>query len=194
MSIHLLTDKQLIDSYLSGDHSSLEVLIQRHKKRLYSYIHMKVKNVHLAEDLFQDTFIKVIGLLRKGKYKDEGRFINWLMRVAHNYMCDHYKISNRIKYCELKKDMDNSTGIDLFEPSVEFGMISAQNIYQLKEMIDKLPFTQKEVLILRHYYNMSFKEIAAANNVSLSTTLARMRYALNKLRKLMEQKKVTLAA
>lgn len=194
MSLQLTTDKQLIDKYLSGNHHSLEILIHRHKKRVYSYILMVVKDVQLAEDIFQDTFIKVINTLRSGTYKEEGKFLQWVMRISHNLIIDHFRKSKRIPIVENSEDKDIFDTINILEFSVEDRMVTEQIHHDVRSLIDYLPAEQKEVLLMRHYYEMSFKDIAESTNVSINTALGRMRYALINLRKLIEEKELVLTA
>ena len=194
MSLQLTTDKQLIDKYLNGNHHSLEILIHRHKKRVYSYILMVVKDVQLAEDIFQDTFIKVINTLRSGTYKEEGKFLQWVMRISHNLIIDHFRKSKRIPIVENSEDKDIFDTINILEFSVEDRMVTEQIHHDVRSLIDYLPAEQKEVLLMRHYYEMSFKDIAESTNVSINTALGRMRYALINLRKLIEEKELVLTA
>jgi RNA polymerase sigma factor (sigma-70 family) len=175
MPTQTITDQDLIDLYLGGNHSSLEKLIQRHKKRVYSYILMVVRDQHLAEDIFQDTFIKVINTLRSGNYKEEGKFIQWVMRIAHNLIIDHFRKNRRIPTVE----NDENFVVDQIHQDV-------------RTLIEFLPPEQREVVMLRHYSDMSFKDIAEETNVSINTALGRMRYALINLRKLIEQKEIML--
>lgn len=195
MSVHNQNgDYDLIKQYLGGNTSSLEILIGRHKNKVYSYILMVVKNRELAEDIFQDTFIKVIKSLHAGTYKEEGRFVSWVMRIAHNLIIDFYR-----KDKHLKTVSDDETEVPLFNSSkfsdanIEENLIIDQIHQDVKLLVDKLPEEQKEVVVLRFYYGLSFKEIADHTNVSINTALGRMRYAIINLRKLMEQAKVDLA-
>ena len=195
MSIHNQKgDYDLIKQYLKGNTTSLEVLISRHKSKVYSYILMVVKNRELAEDIFQDTFIKVIKSLHAGNYKEEGRFVSWVMRIAHNLIIDFYR-----KDEHLKTISDDETEVPLFnsakfsDANIEDDLIVGQIHQDVKLLVEKLPEEQKEVVALRFYYGLSFKEIADHTGVSINTALGRMRYAIINLRKLMEQAKVDLA-
>lgn len=192
MPAQLATDQELIDLYLDGNHSSLEKLIQRHKKRVYSYILMVVRDQHLAEDIFQDTFIKVINTLRSGNYKEEGKFIQWVMRIAHNLIIDHFRKNRRIPTVENDSDFDIFETLKVFDQNVEDRMVVDQIHRDVRALIDFLPPEQREVVMLRHYSDMSFKDIAEETNVSINTALGRMRYALINLRKLIEQKEIML--
>ena len=194
MSDQLTSDQGLIDSYLAGNHACLEVLIHRHKKRVFSYIMMVVRDNHLAEDIFQDTFIKVVNTLRSGTYKEEGKFLQWVMRIAHNLIIDHFRKAKRIPTIENGGEFDVFDTLKNFEHSVEDTIVRDQIHSDVRTLIDHLPDEQKEVLIMRHYQEMSFKDIAEQTNVSINTALGRMRYALINLRKLIEKKEIILTA
>ncbi len=189
----VITDQELIGRYLAGNHSSLEKLIRRHKNRVFAYILMVVKDNELAEDLFQDTFIKVINTIRSGSYKEEGKFIQWVMRIAHNLIIDHFRKSKRIPLVENNNEYDIFDRVRIPVESVEEKLIIDQIHKDVKKLIEYLPDEQKEVLIMRHYNDMSFKDIAEATNVSINTALGRMRYALINLRKLVEEKEIILS-
>jgi RNA polymerase sigma factor (sigma-70 family) len=193
MSLQLITDKQLIRSYLSGCHSSFEVLLNRHKKRVYSYINMLVKDKHLSEDLFQDTFIKVINNLRSGKYKEKGKFLPWVLRIAHNLIMDHFRVSKHIPYFHNKGDHDFSEFIHMLEHTIEDKIVIDQIHKNVKALLNHLPPEQKEVIVMRHYYDMTFKDISEELDTSLNTILARMRYGLINLRKLIRQKHLEMS-
>lgn len=190
-----LSDKELIKQYLQGNQNSLELLIHRHKNRVYAYILMVVKDKQLADDIFQDTFIKVINTIRAGSYKEEGKFIQWVMRIAHNLIIDYFRKSKRIPVID--NDSDNFDIFDtlrLTDDSVEDRIITEQIHKDVRKLIEYLPPEQKEVLYMRHYSEMSFKDIAEVTNVSINTALGRMRYALINLRKLVKEKNVILSA
>jgi RNA polymerase sigma factor, sigma-70 family len=192
MKLEQRTDQELIRLYIAGDESGLEVLIDRYKSKIYTSIYLLVKDDYLAEDIFQDTFIKVINTLRSGRYNEEGKFLPWVIRIAHNLVIDHYRKERRTPV------VVNSEGFDIFDvlyfadESVETRMIREQTHHDLRKMIRLLPDDQKEVLIMRHYGEMSFKEIADVTQVSINTALGRMRYALNNLRKMMYGKELAL--
>lgn len=192
MKLEQRTDQELVRLYAAGDEAGLEVLIDRYKTKLYTSIYLLVKDEPLAEDIFQDTFIKVINTLRSGRYNEEGKFLPWVMRIAHNLVIDYYRKERRAPV------VVNSDGFDIFDvlqfsdESVETRMIREQVHSDLRRMIQRLPDDQKEVLIMRHYGDMSFKEIAAVTEVSINTALGRMRYALNNLRKMMYGDEATL--
>jgi len=193
MEKHNQTDYDLVKQFIDGNQLSLETLIKRHKKRVYTYIFLIVKKQHLAEDIFQDTFIKVIKSLRQGKYKDEGRFVSWVLRIAHNLVIDYYRKEKHLKvYSNDDNEIDIFNSQKFSEKTIEEDIISNQISQEVKLLIEELPEDQKEVIILRHYAGLSFKEIAEQTNVSINTALGRMRYALINLRKLIEEKKLTL--
>jgi RNA polymerase sigma-70 factor (ECF subfamily) len=193
MNAQAVTDQELIGRYLAGNQSSLEKLIRRHKNRIFAYILMIVKEKELAEDLFQDTFIKVINTIRSGSYKEEGKFIQWAMRIAHNLIIDYFRKSKRIPTIENRDDFDIFEKVRIPVESIEERIITEQIHKDVKKLIDYLPKEQREVLIMRHYGDMSFKDIAEVTNVSINTALGRMRYALINLRKLVDEKNIILS-
>jgi RNA polymerase sigma-70 factor (ECF subfamily) len=193
MNAQTVTDQELIGRYLAGNQSSLEKLIRRHKNRIFAYILMIVKEKELAEDLFQDTFIKVINTIRSGSYKEEGKFIQWAMRIAHNLIIDHFRKSKRIPIIENRDDFDIFEKVRIPVESIEEKIVTEQIHKDVKKLIDYLPKEQREVLIMRHYGDMSFKDIAEVTNVSINTALGRMRYALINLRKLVDEKNIILS-
>lgn len=195
MKATTISDKVLINDYLQGNQASLEQLIQRHKNRVYAYILMVVKDKQLADDIFQDTFIKVINTVRAGSYKEEGKFIQWVMRIAHNLIIDHFRKSKRIPVIDNDNDdFDIFDTVRITDESVEDRMVIEQIHKDVRELIEYLPPEQKEVLMMRHYADMSFKDIAEQTDVSINTALGRMRYALINLRKLIKEKEVILTA
>ena len=193
MNAQAVTDQELIGRYLAGNQSSLEKLIHRHKNRIFAYILMIVKEKELAEDLFQDTFIKVINTIRSGSYKEEGKFIQWAMRIAHNLIIDHFRKAKRIPTIENRDDFDIFEKVRIPVESIEEKIITEQIHQDVKKLIDYLPKEQREVLVMRHYGDMSFKDIAEVTNVSINTALGRMRYALINLRKLVDEKNIILS-
>lgn len=194
MNAHVQSDKELIGRYLQGEHACLEKLISRHQNRIFAYILMITKNKELADDLFQDTFIKVINTIRAGSYNEEGKFLQWVMRIAHNLTIDHFRKSNRIPVIDNSKneDFDIFDTLNILDPSVEDRMITEQIHKDVRKLIELLPDEQREVLYMRHYAEMSFKDIAEVTNVSINTALGRMRYALINLRKLITEKNIVL--
>lgn len=195
MKAAMVSDKELIGKYLKGNEKSLEKLIYRHKRKVFAYIMMVVKDDQLADDIFQDTFIKVINTIRSGSYKEEGKFIQWVMRIAHNLIIDHFRRAKRIPVINNNNDeYDIFDMIRITDPSIEEQLITDQIYDDVRTLIELLPEEQKEVLVMRHYSNMSFKEIADATDVSINTALGRMRYALINLRKIIKEKNLSLSS
>ena len=167
-------------------------IVNCHKDRVYSYILYMIKDVENAEDIFQDTFLKVINTLKSGTYKEEGKFIQWVLRISHNLVIDYFRKGKRFQTIESNDDSDVFDFINLSEPSIEDTIIKEQIYSDLRKLIAKLPPEQKEVLIMRHYADMSFKEISERTNTSINTALGRMRYALMNIRKMIEGKESLL--
>ena len=189
----LSLERDLIRNYLDGDLSSLQELIKRYEKRIYSYIFMLVKDGQQADDIFQDTFIKIINTLKSGSYKEEGKFIQWAMRIAHNLVIDHFRKSKKVNYIENRyNEADVFDNLFIAEDSTEQKIVKEQILKEVKDLMELLPEDQKKVLYLRCYANLSFKEIAEQTEVSINTALGRMRYALINLRKLVEEKNLVL--
>lgn len=189
----MLSDSDLIRLYLDGDESALKALILRHEQKIFTYILSSVKSRELAEDLFQDTFIKVINTLRAGAYKDEGKFAQWVMRIANNLKIDYFRKAQRLPAYESNGDFDVFDTLSIEDPSVEQKMIQEQVYSDIQGLLQYLPEEQREVLEMRIYQDISFKEIAELTNVSINTALGRMRYALINLRKMIEEKNVVLS-
>jgi RNA polymerase sigma factor (sigma-70 family) len=187
-----LTDQQLIHHFKDGDAQAMETLVLRHKDKLYTSIFLLVKDKYLAEDLFQDMFIKVIDTFRNNRYTEEGKFLPWAMRIAHNLCVDHFR---RVKRTPTIKTSDNH---DIFEvinfsnDNAEERIIKNQSYDRIRRMLDLLPEEQREVIVLRHYADLSFKEIASLTNCSINTALGRMRYGLINMRKMMMEKQIAL--
>lgn len=187
------SDYELVQEFILGRQASMEILIKRHKRKVFNYIMLMVKNEQLAEDIFQDTFIKVINSLLEGKYKDHGRFISWVVRIAHNLVIDHFR-----KEKQMNMLSNDHTTVDLFnnkkmaDSNVEDDLIRNQISTDVRMLVDQLPDDQKQVILLRHYGELSFKEIAEQTGVSINTALGRMRYALINLRKIIQQNKISL--
>lgn len=196
MLLHTFPDRQLVSIYLEGNVSALETLVNRHRDRIYTFIISKVRNQALAEDIFQDAFFKVIKSLKKGKYNEEGKFLPWVMRIAHNLVIDHFRKAKRMPV--VGKPRNKEDDFDIFdiigngEQSKEQTMMVGEQHEQLRLMIQELPEEQKQVLLMRHYEELSFKEISEKTGVSINTALGRMRYALINLRKMMEEHKIDL--
>ncbi len=187
-----LTDEQLITAFKEGNAYAMEVLVTRHKVRIYTSIYVLVKDRYLAEDIFQDLFIKIIETFRAGKYKEENRFVQWAMRIAHNLCVDHFR---KVK---TKPVIRTSEGADIFdvlnfsEPGAEENMMKVQSNEKLMKLVCLLPEDQREIIILRHFADLKFREISNILNCSVNTALGRMRYALLNLRKLIEEKQIAL--
>ena len=190
----LPTDGTLVQQYISGSEIALEDLINRHKSRIFNFINSKVRDRDTAEDIFQDTFIKVIKTLKNGVYNEEGKFLPWVMRIAHNLIIDFFRKNSRIPTLENNDEYDFFQFISDSTPNAENVLASDQIVKDLQKLIQELPDDQKEVLIMRLYRDMSFKEIAENTNVSINTALGRMRYAIINLRKLVAEHKIILEA
>ena len=187
-----ITDSTLVSNYIKGDELALEVLIKRHQQRLFSFIYSKVKDKDITEDVFQDTFIKVIRTLKKGNYNEEGKFLPWVMRIAHNLVIDYFRKSNRMPAFNNTDEFNIFSVIGDGSLNAEKQIIQEQIFADVKELINELPDEQKEVLIMRMYKDMSFKEISENTGVSINTALGRMRYALINMRKLIEKYNIIL--
>jgi RNA polymerase sigma factor (sigma-70 family) len=192
MDFAVMSDSELISSYLAGREEALSTLINKHRQRIFSYIIVRIQDQDLANDVFQDTFVKVIQTLKKGKYNEEGKFLNWTMRIAHNLIIDHFRRNKRMPTISPNDEFDIFDVIKADELNVEDRIVKKQIEQDLIRLIEELPEDQREVLKLRHYSELSFKEIAEQTNVSINTALGRMRYALINLRKLAEKHKVSL--
>jgi RNA polymerase sigma-70 factor (ECF subfamily) len=187
-----LTDNDLINLFVAGNVNALEVLVLRHKDKLYTSILFLVKDKYLAEDIFQDVFIRIIDTMRSGRYTEEGKFLPWAMRIAHNLCVDHFRKVKRTPTIRTGENQDIFEVLNFTEDSAEDKMMKKQSHSRVKDMLDQLPEDQREVIILRHYADMSFKEIATITNCSINTALGRMRYGLINLRKMMVQKQIAL--
>ena len=193
MDAYNLSDYELVMEFVNGRESSIEVLIRRHQKRVYSYILLLVKKQDMAEDIFQETFIKVIKSLKEGRYVDTNRFSSWVMRIAHNLIIDHFRREKQAKM--VSKDayeVDILNHPKYSDKTVEENIVFEQILTDVRALIDQLPDDQREVVLMRHYAGLSFKEIAEQTNVSINTALGRMRYAIINMRKIMEDNKMTL--
>lgn len=192
MKKELIQDAELVSNYINGDENALAVLIGRHKQKIYSFIYSKVYDKDVTEDIFQDTFIKVIRTLKLGKYNEEGKFLPWVMRIAHNLVIDYFRKNNRMP------KFDNAGEFSIFSVlsdsslNAEKSMIKNQVESDVRRIIEELPEDQKQVLKMRIYQEMSFKEISERTGVSINTALGRMRYALINMRKVIEQNNIVL--
>lgn len=187
------SDKDLVVNYLKGDNNSFEQLLNRHKNKVFSFIFSKVKNRDLAEDIFQDTFVKVINSLQKGKYNEEGKFLPWMMRISHNLVIDYFRKSNKVKNIRSTDDFNIFDILNNGAKSQEEEMIRKRIYSDLNLLIDLLPIEQRDVIKYRYFEDKSFKEIAELTNVSINTALGRMRYALINLRTISEERKIDLS-
>ncbi len=186
-------DSILVKTYLQGDEKSLEILIFKYKSRIYNFIYSKVLDKDLSNDLFQDTFVKVIKTLRMGKYNEEGKFLPWTMRIAHNLIIDHFRKSNRMpKFKSKDKDFDIFNLIKDSSNNAEKQIVLDQISTDVKILVEMLPYNQKEVVKMRLYKDMSYKEIAENLEISVNTALGRMRYAIINLRKLIKKHNIIL--
>lgn len=186
------TDNELIRLFIEGNMTALEALVLRHKDKIYTSVLFLVKDKYLAEDIFQEVFIRVIDTLRSGRYTDEGKFLPWAMRIAHNLCVDHFRKVKRSPVIKTGDDRDIFEVLNFTEDGADVKMMKRQSHDRVRDMLDRLPEDQREVIILRHYADMSFKEIASMTNCSINTALGRMRYGLINLRKMMTEKKIAL--
>lgn len=187
-----LSDYELINSFNAGNVNAFEALVLRHKEKLYTSIYFLVKDKYLAEDIFQDVFIRIIDTIKGGRYTEEGKFLPWAMRIAHNLCVDYFRKVKRTPTIKNSEDQDIFEVLNFTEESAEDKMIKRQSHNRVRDMLDQLPEDQREVIILRHYADMSFKEIAQITNCSINTALGRMRYGLINLRKMMVAKQISL--
>jgi RNA polymerase sigma-70 factor, ECF subfamily len=193
MNAIALSDNELIARYIDGDETALKSLIVRHQKKVFSYIMLSVKNRELAEDIFQDTFIKVINTLKTNNYKEEGKFLQWVMRIANNLKIDYYRKNQRMPVYETSGEFDIFDVIYGTDPSAEDKIITEQIYTEVQQLIKLLPDEQREVLEMRIYQDISFKDISVITGVSINTALGRMRYALINLRKIIKEKNLILS-
>jgi len=191
-SLRTKTDHELIHSFRDGDLQALEALVIRHKDKLYTSILFLVKDKYLAEDIFQDVLIKIIDTIRGGRYTEEGKFLPWAMRIAHNLCVDHFRKVKRTPAIKTSDDRDIFEVINFTEDGADVKIMKRQSHDRVRRMLDQLPEDQREVIILRHYADLSFKEIASLTNCSINTALGRMRYGLINLRKMMVEKRIAL--
>jgi RNA polymerase sigma factor (sigma-70 family) len=191
-SLRTKTDHELIHSFRDGDLLALEALVIRHKDKLYTSILFLVKDKYLAEDIFQDVLIKIIDTIRGGRYTEEGKFLPWAMRIAHNLCVDHFRKVKRTPTIKTSDDRDIFEVINFTEDGADVKIMKRQSHDRVRRMLDLLPEDQREVIILRHYADLSFKEIASLTNCSINTALGRMRYGLINLRKMMTEKRIAL--
>ncbi len=192
MDFSKCTDQELVTLYISGKDLAFEQLMFRHKEKVYTKVYLMVKNKDAAEDIFQDTFIKVINTLKKGKYNEEGKFLPWVMRIAHNLTIDYFRKNKKMPMVRSDEKYDVFSSIKQNELNVEDQIVKDQILGNVKQLIKELPQEQKEVVLMRIYYKMSFKEISETLDISINTALGRMRYALINLRKIVDEKNISL--
>ena len=188
----LLSDQQIVRMYIDGDSNALSTLVNRYKDKIFTSIYLLVKDKYLAEDIFQDVFIRVIDTLKGGRYTDEGKFLPWAMRIAHNLCVDHFRKVKRNPTIKTSDDRDIFEVLNFSEAGVDTRIMAEQTSDRVRKLIDLLPEDQREVIILRHYADLSFKEIAQLTNCSINTALGRMRYGLLNMRKMMTEKQIAL--
>lgn len=188
----VLPDAVLVKNYISGDESALASLIERHQSKIYGFIYSKVNDRDLSDDIFQDTFIKVIKTLKTKSYNEEGKFLPWVMRIAHNLVVDHFRKSKKMPFQRETEEYSIFNYMSDNAPTIESQMITEQVEVDLTRLLNELPADQKEVLMMRMYQDLSFKEIAELTGVSINTALGRMRYALLNLRKIIEKNQIIL--
>lgn len=191
-SLTALPDQQLVHLYMSGNSEALSTLVLRYKSKLYTSIYLLVKDKYLAEDMFQDVFIRVIDKLNKGHYTEEGKFLPWIMRIAHNMCLDHFRKVKRLPVIKTSDDVDIFELLNFSVKNVEDRMVATETREKVRMMLDRLPEDQREIVIMRHYAGLTFKEIAALKDISINTALGRMRYGLINLRKTMVENKIAL--
>jgi len=191
-TLSLASDTQLVHSFQDGNSTALEVLVSRYKDKIFSSILFLVKDKYLAEDLFQDVFIKIIDTIRNNRYTEEGKFLPWAMRIAHNLCVDHFRKVKRTPAIKTSDDRDIFELINISEDGAEKKMIQSQSHDRVRRLLDMLPEEQREVIVLRHYADLSFKEISQMTNCSINTALGRMRYGLINMRKMLTEKQIAL--
>jgi RNA polymerase sigma-70 factor, ECF subfamily len=187
-----IPDSLLVKNYVAGDESALATLIERHQSKIFGFIYSKVADRDVSDDIFQDTFIKVIKTLKSNAYNEEGKFLPWVMRIAHNLVIDHFRKNKKMPLFRETEEFSIFSIMTDNEPTIENQIITNQVETDLKRLIEELPDDQKEVLVMRMYQDLSFKEIAELTGVSINTALGRMRYALLNLRKVIEKNNIIL--
>ncbi|WP_302588082.1 RNA polymerase sigma factor [Alistipes senegalensis] len=194
MNVQVLSDQVLLNHYLSGDRSAISQLIERHSRRVKDYIHMMVKDRDVADDIFQETFIKAVRVIDEGRYTDNGKFLSWILRIAHNQVIDHFRAQRQNKsVSESEAGYDVLGTLKLAERTVEDAMVCEQIERDVRALVELLPAEQREVVMMRYFSGLSFKNIAEQTNVSINTALGRMRYALINLRRMIKEKNLILS-
>lgn len=194
MNVQVLSDQVLLNNYLSGDRSAISSLIERHSRRVRDYILMMVKDRDIAEDIFQETFIKAVRVIDEGRYSDNGKFLSWILRIAHNQVIDYFRAQRQnMSVTEADAGYDMLGTLRFAERTVEDSMVSDQIERDVRALVDLLPAEQREVVMLRYFSGLSFKDIAEQTDVSINTALGRMRYALINLRRMIKEKNLVLS-
>ena len=194
MNVQVVSDQKLLNCYLSGDRNAISQLIERHSRRVRDYIQMMVKDGDVADDIFQETFIKAVRVIDEGRYTDNGRFLSWILRIAHNQVIDHFRAQKQNRQLnEAEAGYDVLGTLRLAERTVEDEIVCEQSAGDVRRMVELLPDEQREVVMMRYYSGLSFKEIAEQTGVSINTALGRMRYALINLRKMIKEKNLILS-
>ena len=194
MNVQVLSDQVLLNNYLSGDRNAISRLIERHSRRVRDYINMMVKDRDVAEDIFQETFIKAVRVIDEGRYTDNGKFLSWILRIAHNQVIDHFRAQRQSKaVTESEAGYDVLGTLRFAERTVEDSMVSDQIERDVRALVELLPAEQREVVMLRYFSGLSFKDIAEQTEVSINTALGRMRYALINLRRMLKEKNLVLS-
>ena len=191
MENYKISDSKLVSLYKNGNEGAFEQLVTKHKSRVFTTIYLIVKDEYIAEDLFQETFIKAVNTIKSGRYNEEGKFLPWILRIAHNMAIDHFRKKKRYPTIVMEDGSSVFNTLEFSEDSFESAQIEKETHTVLKNCINQLPEAQKDVLIKRHYMELSFQEIAEEAGVSINTALGRMRYALINLRKMMKQHNIT---
>ncbi|CAN5470571.1 sigma-70 family RNA polymerase sigma factor [soil metagenome] len=191
-SLILMSDHELVGLYLAGNSDAFSTIVLRYKAKIYGSIYLLVKDKYLAEDMFQDVFIRVIDKLKNGHYTEEGKLLPWIMRIAHNMCLDHFRKVKRTPTIKNNDDVDIFDVLNFSEPSAEDRMMQKQSHERVRAMLDMLPEEQREIIVMRHYADLTFKEIATLKGISINTALGRMRYGLINLRKTMAEKQIVL--
>ncbi len=193
MDLSKFSDRELISAYISGEESYINEVINRHKSRLMGYIIVSVKDRDIANDIFQDTFIKVINKLKVGAYNEEGKFIQWILRIAHNLIIDYYRKTAKVRMVRSNDEYDVFNSLPVFDKNAEDEIMQKQTHEKIRDLVERLPQNQKEVLKMRHFQEMSFKDIAEQTDVSINTALGRMRYAIINIRKMIKENDIILS-
>ncbi len=193
MNVQVLSDQVLLSQYLGGDKSAISQLIERHSRRVKDYIYMMVKDRYVTDDIFQETFMKIVRVIDDGRYTDNGKFLSWVLRITHNQVIDYFRTQKNNK-CSTESEVgyDILGTMNFTDATVEDKIISSQIESDLRSLVELLPDEQREVVVMRYFSGLSFKDIAEHSNVSINTALGRMRYALINLRKIIKEKKIIL--